>query len=157
MSDPTTKDVFDLLVDVRKELNDLRDMLARRPSGGGYSSSSSSSSASQDAGVPQPTKLVDSPGDVVVHFGKNSGKPISELSERSLGWYAQDPEPRLDSAGKPFPPRDADVALRQACRQLWHLRKGTLAGVSEKIAALTSQPEAAKPAAATVDDENIPF
>jgi len=128
--EPTLKDIFETLVELRKEFNDYRASASKR---GGASGGGGASSGNGE--VPQPEKLVAAPGEVQVHFGKNAGKPIDELSERSLSWYAQDPEPRLDSSGKPFPPRDADVALRQACRQLWHLRKGTLKGVSDQIAA----------------------
>jgi hypothetical protein len=114
--------------------------------------SAQSSGSGQETGVPQPHSLVDDPASVQVHFGKNNGVAIGKLSERSLGWYAQEPEPRLDSSGKAFPPRPQDVALRNACRQLWHQQKGTL-GDSGAATAKTDS----KPQAATAADENVPF
>ncbi len=102
-----------------------------------------------DAPVPQPSAIIDDPGAVEIHFGKNTGKRIDDLTDRQLHWYSLEPEPRLKSDGTPFPPREQDVALRNACRQLWHDKKGTLGGAKK--------PAAAKSAPAPVDDENIPF
>lgn len=79
---------------------------------------------SQD--VPPPVKPVPNAGEVCVHFGKNTGKALSELSAKSVEWYAQEPAPRLRQDGTPFPPRPADVALREAARTLVHQRRGTI-------------------------------
>jgi hypothetical protein len=76
--------------------------------------------------IPQPTFAVDQPELVTVHFGKNAGVEIGKLTEKSLGWYCLEPEPRIGNNGKPFPPREADVNLRNAARLLWHSRRGTL-------------------------------
>ena len=79
---------------------------------------------SQD--VPPPVKPVPNAGEVCVHFGKNTGKALCELSAKSVEWYAQEPAPRLRQDGTPFPPRPADVALREAARTLVHQRRGTI-------------------------------
>lgn len=76
--------------------------------------------------IPQPTFAIDNPELVTVHFGKNAGVEIGKLTEKSLGWYCLEPEPRIGNNGKPFPPREADVNLRNAARLLWHSRRGTL-------------------------------
>jgi hypothetical protein len=76
--------------------------------------------------IPQPSFAIDNPELVTVHFGKNAGVEIGKLSEKSLGWYCLEPEPRIGNNGKPFPPREADVNLRNAARLLWHSRRGTL-------------------------------
>jgi len=109
------------------------------------------STASSEGPPPQPSEVVENPGDVQVHFGKNSGKPLSELSERSLAWYASEQPPRLDNTGKPFPPRQVEITLRNAARTLWHTRAGTLGAAANVAAAnLVKQVE-------TVDDASIPF
>lgn len=76
--------------------------------------------------VAMPTEIVANPGEVEVHFGKNKGIKIGTLSEKSLLWYATDPEPRLNSKGEPFPVRPEDVMLRNAVRTLIHQRRGTI-------------------------------
>lgn len=76
--------------------------------------------------IPQPSFAIDNPELVTVHFGKNAGVEIGKLTEKSLGWYCLEPEPRIGNNGKPFPPREADVNLRNAARLLWHSRRGTL-------------------------------
>ena len=85
-------------------------------------------------------------GEVQVHFGKNKGVALSSLGERSVAWYAQEPEPRLGNNGKPFPPRPEDVLLRNAARTIIHQKRGTL-------------PSAAVPTApvANIDEGNVPF
>ena len=137
-----------ILEDIRDELVAIRLLLAAKPA---QASAPAAQSSGADEPIPQPSELVAEPGAVEVHFGKNTGKRIDDLTERQLGWYAKEPEPRLDNSGKPFPPRAQDVALRNACRQLWHSRKGTLAGAP--------QPPRAAPQAkqAQIDEENIPF
>lgn len=79
---------------------------------------------SQD--VPLPTKPVANAANVCVHFGKNAGKALGDLSAKSVEWYAQEPAPRLRQDGTPFPPRPADVELREAARTLVHQRRGTI-------------------------------
>lgn len=105
--------------------------------------------------IPQPTFAVDQPELVTVHFGKNAGVEIGKLSEKSLGWYCLEPEPRIGNNGKPFPPREADVNLRNAARLLWHERRGTLkANLFEARAKPTSPTEAQLDAEFT---ESVPF
>lgn len=98
--------------------------------------------------IPQPSQLVADPGSVCVHFGKNDGKPLSSLNDRSIEWYATPKEPRIGSNGKPFPPRPADEALSNAARQLYHAKRGTLANAAAIPAAVTAGVEL---------DENVPF
>jgi hypothetical protein len=77
-----------------------------------------------------PTEVVPNAGDVQVHFGKNKGAALSSLGDRSVAWYAQEPEPRLRNDGTPFPPRAEDVLLRNAARTLIHQKRGTLPAVT---------------------------
>jgi hypothetical protein len=103
--------------------------------------------------IPQPSELVQHPEHVCVHFGKNKDVPLGELSLRSVEWYAKEPEPKLDRNGKPFPPRDADLRLRNAARQMIHKARGTLAGNTTAPIAT-----AAVLAAQTLNgDEEVPF
>lgn len=95
--------------------------------------------------LPLPTIEIVDAGSVQVHFGKNAGTPISALSDKQLLWYGADRPAQLRKDGTPFPPREADVQLLNACRTLWHQRK------SGAPITLVSQPSAAD------DGENVPF
>lgn len=136
---------------ILQELKAIRALLA----GQGRSTAPSSATVAQpatqtpDGPPPQPDTVVENAGGVTIHFGKNTGKMLGELSEKSLGWYASVKAPRLDNSGKPFPPRPADVALEQAARTLWHQQKGTL-GVPAPAAAAQAAP-------AVLDEDNIPY
>ena len=96
--------------------------------------------------LPLPSIAIADAGSVQVHFGKNAGTPISSLTDKQLLWYGADRPAQLRKDGTPFPPREADVQLLNACRTVWHQRKTGGAPVT-----LVSQP-------ATADDgENVPF
>ena len=77
---------------------------------------------------PQPAEVVPNAGAHLIHFGKNQGKSLSELGERSLSWYATEQPARLDSNGQPYPRRPQETALLNAARTLWHQNHGTLGG-----------------------------
>jgi hypothetical protein len=94
--------------------------------------------------LPEPEIWVDNAGEVTVHFGKNAGTPISALNDKQLLWYGADREPSLKKDGTPFPPREADTLLKNACRTLWHAR---VAGTAVAFAA----------ASIPSGDETIPF
>ena len=96
--------------------------------------------------LPAPETIIENAGEVAVHFGKNSGTPISSLNDKQLLWYGADREPQLKNDGTPFPPREADTLLKNACRTLWHQRNGGLAAKAV-VAAV----------AASIDDEQVPF
>jgi hypothetical protein len=87
----------------------------------------------KSADIQQPTEIVDNPGAVQVHFGKNKGRALADLGAKSVEWYAQEPEPRLRTDGSPFPPRAEDLLLRNAARTIVHQNRGTLAGGSAKL------------------------
>jgi len=95
--------------------------------------------------LPKPDIEIADAGSVQVHFGKNAGTPISSLTDKQLLWYGADRPAQLRKDGTPFPPREADVQLLNACRTLWHQRKSGGAPVT-----LVSQP-------AADDGENVPF
>jgi hypothetical protein len=103
--------------------------------------------------IPQPSEIIANAGEVAVHFGTNTGVPLSQLGESSLSWYAQEKEPRLNSRGEPFPPRQEEITLSNAARTLWHQKKGTLKG-GENVATPRA-PAAVK----TPEDEesDLPF
>lgn len=159
MNEDILKSIHEELVAIRQLLAEANKAPAR--SAPARATSSSTSYASSGGGgfdevIPQPSEVVPNAGDVQVHFGKNNGVALSKLSERSLSWYATEQPPRLDSSGKPYPPRPQEVVLRNAARTLWHQNKGTL-----------GQPDAPKAAPAPVipvessahlsDEENVPF
>ena len=95
--------------------------------------------------LPKPDVEIVDAGSVQIHFGKNTGTPLSALTDKQLLWYGADRPEQLKKDGTPFAPRQADIQLRNACRTLWHQRK------SGAPIALTSQPAAAD------DGENVPF
>ncbi len=76
--------------------------------------------------IPPPAEIIENPGAVCVHFGKNKGRPLADLGAKSIEWYAQEPEPRLRTDGTPFPPRAEDLLLRNAARTIVHQGRGTL-------------------------------
>lgn len=131
------------------ELIRIREALESRPAAKVAPSQSSTPRSTDE--IPLPTEIIADAGEVEVHFGKNQGVPIKSLSDKSVAWYAQDQEPKLRSDGKPFPPRDSDVRLRNACRTYLHAKRGTASVVSQ----ISFAPSPAK--SAPVDDENVPF
>ena len=160
----------DILKAIHEELVAIRQLLAEanKPSQSrstpARSTSSSSSYSSGGGGadeiIPQPSEVVPNAGDVQVHFGKNNGVALSKLSERSLSWYATEQPPRLDSSGKPYPPRPQETVLKNAARTLWHQNKGTLGQpdvVKAAGSASATTPVATESAAHLSDEENVPF
>ena len=129
---------------IHAELVRIREALEARPYAVGAPAAKPASSFPKSDEVPMPTEVIADAGNVQVHFGKNKGVALSSLSERSVAWYAQEPEPRLGNNGKPFPPRPEDVLLRNAARTIIHQKRGTL-------------PSAAVPTAPSVNEEHVPF
>ena len=130
---------------IHAELVRIREALEARPFASGAPAAKPVAPRSDE--VPMPTEIIADAGNVQVHFGKNKGVALSSLSERSVAWYAQEPEPRIGSNGKPFPPRPEDVLLRNAARTIIHKKRGTL-------------PSAAVPSSdpvATIDDGDVSF
>ena len=135
---------------IHAELVRIREALEARPFASGAPTHKAVATQGKTDEIPLPTEVIADAGSVQVHFGKNKGVSLSTLSDRSVAWYAQEPEPRLDNSGKPFPPRAEDVLLRNAARTLIHQKRGTLPTASAAYSA--------KPIPATsVDDENVSF
>lgn len=111
-----------------EELKAIRELLARAPVlQPAQSRAASSSSGSRDEEPPpMPNRIWPNAEAFMVPFGKNQGKALGELADNSLSWYCKDPEPKLDSSGRPYPPRQADMELRQAARTVYHRRKGAI-------------------------------
>jgi len=147
-----------ILLRIYEELAAIRELLAKPPASAparAAASSFSTPSAAQ-AEIPQPAKIIDDPGSVLVHFGKNKDRPLSELTERSLEWYASVKEPKLKNDGTPFTPRPQEITLENAARQLFHTRRGTLAGSENP----TERPATSAPSpsgAGAASEENILF
>jgi hypothetical protein len=115
----------DIFKDILTELRAMRaELIAKREAPIPATSRTLTGKTGED--IPQPSFAIEQPELVTVHFGKNAGVEIGKLSEKSLGWYCLEPEPRIGNNGKPFPPREADVNLRNAARLLWPSRSGTL-------------------------------
>ena len=135
----TTEQHHEILTElraIRAALENPKPMLSLTPA--------TATTATPDT-LPLPTIEIVDAGSVQVHFGKNAGTPISALNDKQLLWYGADRPAQLRKDGTPFPPREADVQLLNACRTLWHQRKSGGAPVT-----LVSQP-------AADDGENVPF
>lgn len=131
--------------EILTELRAIRAALEARPLSPPSPAKTQAANATQstpDAPVviPQPAEVVPNAGSVTIHFGKNSGKPLSELGERSLSWYATEQPARLDSNGQPYPRRPQETALLNAARTLWHQNHGTLAGPQPPLALKADAP-----------------
>jgi hypothetical protein len=139
---------------IHAELVRIREALEARPFAAGAPPAKPIATSPKSDDVPMPTEIIEDAGNVQVHFGKNKGIALSTLGDRSVAWYAQEPEPRIGNNGKPFPPRAEDVLLRNAARTLIHQKRGTLPAVT-----------APKPIPAdhdvttimSVGDESVPF
>jgi hypothetical protein len=130
---------------IHAELIRIREALEARPYASGAPAAKPVAPRSED--VPMPTEIIDDAGNVQVHFGKNKGVALSSLGDRSVAWYAQEPEPRIGNNGKPFPPRAEDVLLRNAARTIIHQKRGTIAGAAVPTT----------PVATSVNEEHVPF
>jgi hypothetical protein len=160
MNEDILKSIHEELVAIRQLLAEANKAPARStPVRSTSSSSSFSSSSMGDENIPQPSEVVPNAGDVQVHFGKNNGIALSKLSERSLSWYATEQPPRLDSSGKPYPPRPQETLLRNAARTLWHQNKGTLGQATPAKSAKSDDLPVPAPesSAHLADEENVPF
>ncbi len=155
-----SNDSAPILLRIYEELAAIRELLARAPAAPSHAPASSysggqSSASGQSEPPRQPTALLPNPGAVLIPFGKNKDRPLSELSERSLEWYASEQPPKLKNDGTPFTPRPADIAFKNAARQLFHQQRGTLAGSLNPTERQTSTP--APSGAGAASEENIPF
>ena len=162
MNDELLKAIHQELVAIRQLLAETKQAQSRPAPARSTSTSSSSSYSGGGSGVeeviPQPTEVIPNAGEVQVHFGKNNGVPLNKLSERSLSWYATEQPPRLDSSGKPYPPRPQETTLRNAARTLWHQNRGTLgAPDAPKPAAKPLPPVIEESSAHLADEESVPF
>lgn len=115
---------------IHAELVRIREALEARPFAAGAPTHKAVATQAKTDDVPMPSEIIANAGDVQVHFGKNKGLPLSNLGDRSVAWYAQEPEPRLRNDGTPFPPRAEDVLLRNAARTIIHQKRGTIAAVA---------------------------
>lgn len=150
----------EILNKILAELTAIKTLLAAQParaSSPAPRASGNTGGSSRDDVPPQPNSIHPSPESFTVPFGKNQGKTLDELSDNSLSWYCKDPEPRLDSSGKPYPPRPADVDLRNAARTLWHRRKGSLVGSAPASQERHYTPPSGAGASPNLDEESVPF
>lgn len=140
MPDATLNDLF-------TELRAIRTALEQRPAAPPppvqrATPATTTAAKPGDVVIPQPTTIIDSAGEICIHFGKNYNVALKALTERSLSWYAEDHPPQLKNDGTPFDPRPADTLLKNAARTYWHETHGTLVG----RAATPSAPKAETPA-----------
>lgn len=135
-----------LLTAIHHELCAIRNALEKAPAPAAAPVARPMATSSDE--VPQPSAVIPDAGSITVHFGKNTGIPLSSLSDKSVAWYAQEQEPKLDRNGKPFPPRDADVRLRNAARTYLHQKRGTLT---------TAAPQGRVDASSSIDDTEVNF
>jgi hypothetical protein len=139
---------------IHAELIRIREALEARPFASGAPAAKPAPSFPKSDEVPMPTEVIANAGEVQVHFGKNKGVALSSLGDRSVAWYAQEPEPRLGNNGKPFPPRPEDVLLRNAARTLIHQKRGTIPAVTAPKA-IPADSEVTT--IMSVNEEHVPF
>lgn len=139
---------------IHSELVRIREALEARPYSAGSPTHKAVATQAKTDEVPMPSEVIANAGDVQVHFGKNKGVALSSLGDRSVAWYAQEPEPRLRNDGTPFPPRAEDVLLRNAARTIIHQKRGNLSAVPTptKIPA-----DSEVTTILNVGDESVPF
>ena len=125
------------------ELRAIRSALETKPRA--VATAPSASNTPLLKSLPAPEIFVENAGEVTVHFGKNAGTPISQLSDAQLLYYGADREPNLRKDGTPFPPREADVLLKNAARTIWFQRRQPAPQSDEKA---ISNP---------VEAEEVPF
>jgi len=116
----TTEQFTELMLEVRA----IRSALTQTRAPAAATPSAAPAATSEE--IPLPITPVENAGAVQVHFGKNSGRALADLGAKSVEWYAKEQPPKLMHDGTPFPPRPADVALREAARTLVHQRRGTI-------------------------------
>lgn len=139
---------------IHAELVRIREALEARPFAAGAPTHKAVATQAKTDEVPLPSELIANAGDVQVHFGKNKGVALSSLGDRSVAWYAQEPEPRLRNDGTPFPPRAEDVLLRNAARTIIHQKRGTIAAVT---APKSIPADSEVTTIMSVGDESVPF
>jgi len=140
---------------IHAELVRIREALEARPYAAGAPPAKPAPTSPKSDDVPMPTEVVPDAGNVQVHFGKNKGVALSTLGDRSVAWYAQEPEPRIGNNGKPFPPRAEDVLLRNAARTLIHQKRGTLPAIVPAFA--TKETTTTTTVMNESEDASIPF
>lgn len=139
---------------IHAELVRIREALEARPFAAGAPTHKAVATQAKTDEVPMPSEIIANAGDVQVHFGKNKGVALSSLGDRSVAWYAQEPEPRLRNDGTPFPPRAEDVLLRNAARTIIHQKRGTIAAVTTPKS-IPADSEVTT--IMSVGDESVPF
>jgi len=139
---------------IHAELVRIREALEARPFAAGAPTHKAVATQAKTDEVPMPSEIIANAGEVQVHFGKNKGVALSSLGDRSVAWYAQEPEPRLRNDGSPFPPRAEDVLLRNAARTIIHQKRGTIAAVTASKS-IPADPEVTT--IMSVGDESVPF
>lgn len=161
MSDQTNQTLGNILATLDDQTQLLRDILAALKSSARPATSQATSQATATAQTgpevyPQPLRVIsiEDAENTEVHFGKNAGKRLADLGEKSVSWYALEKPAKLKNDGTPFDPRPQDVALTEAARTLHHARAGTLATNRVAAPAATTKP---KDAAKADDSDSIPF
>jgi hypothetical protein len=107
-----------------KKIASKQEVQARTDGNGGDPHGLQSSRADN---VPLEAALLD-PAGVVIHFSKNQGKTLGELTQRQLEWYAQVWEPKQEYA------TDQDWTLKAAAQALLNGETVTVAaGASSDV------------------------
>jgi len=127
-------------IEILTELRAIRAALEAKPRPA--QATSAAPTATPNTLPPPAVEILDA-GSVQIHFGKNTGTPLSSLTDKQLLWYGADRPEQLKKDGTPFAPREPDVLLKNACRTVWQQR------VSGAPIVLTSQP--------SDEGENLPF
>ena len=162
MSDQTDKTLGDILATLDDQTQLLRDILAALKSSARQVTGQVPSAAQTGPEVyPQPLRVmtIEDAEETEVHFGKNAGKKLRDLGDKSVSWYALEKPAKLKNDGTPFDPRPQDVTLSEAARTLHHARAGTLDTNRVSQPATSNQKANIQINVVTTkdEDEQIPF
>lgn len=111
--------------------------------------------------MPKKVEAIETPegswADVVMHFGKNQGKRLGDLSPNQLGWYVEKWEPNPD-----YEIRQEDILLKRALEEYRQAVESQSTEVAEGLAKLKE--DIGDTATAVVDvipkkesDDDVPF
>lgn len=128
---------------------------------GGFVDNKQKPKKERPASMPKPVEAIETPNgawaDVVMHFGKNQGKRLGDMTPRQLGWYVENWEPNPD-----YEVRQDDITLQRALGEYKEAVENSHADVSKEFAKLkevvsNTTSSVVEVAVKKEDDDDVPF
>jgi len=112
------------------------------------------------ASMPKPVEAVAAPpgewADVVMHFGKNQGTRLGDMTPRQLGWYVEKWKPNPD-----YEPSADDITLQRALQEYKEAVENSHADAANQFAKIkevvNDTTSSVVEVAAKQDDDDVPF